>query len=435
MSRGFFIGAGCGVVVAGLGLVAVSQFTDFLPAPQDTEQMLTIEADAPKPAVVLPVVPEAPAQEVAGSDVTPVPTPNPIAPEVESNAPSLPDAQVGMDAPSAPTVDGAAPNVAADAATLAQSRTDDAAPTSDVPPEPVAEATNSAVAAEPMQPAEPEMVPTSQEAAAPTPVVRPSTGFGGDVAGVKIGRLPTVGDDDQVAAVPEITAAEVNALPAVERFAASFENPSQKPLFSILLRDTGGADVDREALAALPFPVSFVIDPTLPDAASAAQIYRANGKEVLMLGAGIPEGATASDLAVSMETTTAALPEAVGIVDLEQGGFQGDRILATQVLALVRDHGLGVISWDRGLNAASQIAQREGMRSAVIFRSLDGENEGAPKIRRYLDRAAFKAAQDGRVVVAGKTRPETIAALLEWAEEGRASMVTIAPSSAVMMAR
>ena len=50
MSRGFFIGAGCGVVVAGLGLVAVSQFTDFLPAPQDTEQMLTIEADAPKPA-------------------------------------------------------------------------------------------------------------------------------------------------------------------------------------------------------------------------------------------------------------------------------------------------------------------------------------------------------------------------------------------------
>jgi uncharacterized protein len=34
--------------------------------------------------------------------------------------------------------------------------------------------------------------------------------------------------------------------------------------------------------------------------------------------------------------------------------------------------------------------------------------------------------------VVGQTRPETIAALLEWAVEGRASTVALAPVSAVL---
>jgi polysaccharide deacetylase 2 family uncharacterized protein YibQ len=53
-------------------------------------------------------------------------------------------------------------------------------------------------------------------------------------------------------------------------------------------------------------------------------------------------------------------------------------------------------------------------------------------IRRYLDRAAFKAAQEGRVVVVGRTRPETVAALLEWTVEGRAATVALAPLTAAL---
>jgi uncharacterized protein len=34
--------------------------------------------------------------------------------------------------------------------------------------------------------------------------------------------------------------------------------------------------------------------------------------------------------------------------------------------------------------------------------------------------------------VAGHTRPETVAALLEWAVEGRAATVAIAPATAAM---
>jgi uncharacterized protein len=129
------------------------------------------------------------------------------------------------------------------------------------------------------------------------------------------------------------------------------------------------------------------------------------------------------------------LPEAVGVVDQEVDGFQGNRTLATQVLALVADQGRGLISWDKGLNAAAQVAQREGVRNAVIFRSMDSADEKSAVIRRYLDRAAFKAAQDGRVVVEGQTRPETVKALLEWAVEGRAATVAFAPATAVMTSK
>ncbi len=264
--------------------------------------------------------------------------------------------------------------------------------------------------------------------------VRPSTGFGGSVDGVKTGRLPSIEAVPATGATPaagSITITGASSAP-IDRFAKAFENVEKKPVFAILLQDTGGPDIDREALAAIPFPVSFVIDPMLPDAATAAQIYRAAGQEVLMMASGIPEGAQASDLAVSFEVMAKTLPEAVAVVDLEQGGFQGNRVLATQVIALIQDQGRGVISWDRGLNAASQVARRDGVPSAVIFRALDAGNESSPVIRRYLDRAAFKAAQDGRVVVAGQTRPETVAALLEWAVEGRAATVAIAPATAVM---
>jgi uncharacterized protein len=264
------------------------------------------------------------------------------------------------------------------------------------------------------------------------PASRPAPGFAG-VDGVTTGRLPSIGAIPATA--PDTATPAEFDLPPIERFARKFENASQKPLFAILLRDTGGPDIDREALAAIPFPVSFVIDPTLPDAGVAASIYRAAGQEILMLGSGIPAGATASDLAVSLEAMDKILPEAVGVVDQEVDGFQGNRTLATQVLALVADQGRGLISWDKGLNAAAQVAQREGVRNAVIFRSMDSADEKSAVIRRYLDRAAFKAAQDGRVVVEGQTRPETVKALLEWAVEGRAATVAFAPATAVMTSK
>ena len=182
----------------------------------------------------------------------------------------------------------------------------------------------------------------------------------------------------------------------------------------------------------LPFPVTFVIDPLAPDAKEAAATYRAAGQEVLMLANGIPPGATAGDVAQTFQTLADILPQTVGVIDEATLGFQDDRALATLVLPVIADQGRGLVTYDRGLNAADQIARRDGLPAAVIFRRLDGEGESQPTIRRYLDRAAFKAAQEGAVVVIGDTKAETVAAILQWTIEGKASSVSLAPVTAVM---
>ena len=154
-----------------------------------------------------------------------------------------------------------------------------------------------------------------------------------------------------------------------------------------------------------------------------------------MLASAIPAGATAADLEVTFEANAAALPEAVAVLDLPEGGFQSDRPLATLVVPIVAGQGRGLLTYDEGLNPADQVASREGVRAATIFRRLDAEDEPRTAVRRYLDRAAFKAAQDGQVAVMGTTRPETVAALMEWSLEGRAAAVALAPVTAVMRAR
>jgi polysaccharide deacetylase 2 family uncharacterized protein YibQ len=55
-------------------------------------------------------------------------------------------------------------------------------------------------------------------------------------------------------------------------------------------------------------------------------------------------------------------------------------------------------------------------------------------MRRFLDQAAFRAAQDGSVVMLGRVRPDTISALLLWGLQDRAERVMLAPLSAVLKA-
>ena len=152
-----------------------------------------------------------------------------------------------------------------------------------------------------------------------------------------------------------------------------------------------------------------------------------------MLATGIPAGATAADLEQTFQALATGLPEAVAVIDLASGGFQDDRGLAAQIVPIVKAQGRGLITFDRGLNAADQVARREDVPAATVFRQIDAEGEEIPTIRRYLDRAAFKAAQEGRVTVLGSARPETVAAILEWTIEGRAASVALAPASAVMV--
>ena len=70
------------------------------------------------------------------------------------------------------------------------------------------------------------------------------------------------------------------------------------------------------------------------------------------------------------------------------------------MVPVVGAQGRGLLTWDRGLNAADQVARREDVPAAVVFRDLSAGTDSAA-IRRLLDRAVFKAGQDGRVAVVG----------------------------------
>lgn len=220
----------------------------------------------------------------------------------------------------------------------------------------------------------------------------------------------------------------------VRAFARPFANPEAKPVFVVLLVDTGGADLDRARLAALPFPVTFVIDPARDDAAAAESIYRAAGQEVVILVQGLGPDSKDADLQRILGAGQARLPQAVAVADLSQAdqGFQDSRPLAARVVPVIGAQGRGLVTLDRGRNPADQVARREGVPRARIFRQLDGEGEGGELIRRYLDRAAFRAAREGQVAVVGETRSETVQALLEWVIEGRDAQVAMAPLTAMM---
>jgi polysaccharide deacetylase 2 family uncharacterized protein YibQ len=61
------------------------------------------------------------------------------------------------------------------------------------------------------------------------------------------------------------------------------------------------------------------------------------------------------------------------------------------------------------------MAERAEVPAATLFRLLDDEDQRATVITRFLGRAEFAAAQEGAVIVAGRTRPDTVTALFSWA--------------------
>ena len=253
--------------------------------------------------------------------------------------------------------------------------------------------------------------------------------------GVVTGRLPSIGSPSAAEGDAPTSAADAatdDPRPLV-RFARAFEGGDGKPLFAILLVDTGAEAVDIKALKQSGLPFSIVIDPLSQGAAERAAAWRTLGQEVVMQATGLPVGATAKDVEETFQQLDTMLPESIGVIDLTGTVFQGDRPLASSVVPVIGAQGRGLITLDRGVNSADQVAQRQGVPAAKVFRVLDGGDEAAPLIRRYLDRAAFKAAQEGEVVVLGQLRPETLQAILEWAIEGRAATMALAPVSAVLL--
>nr|WP_170760106.1 divergent polysaccharide deacetylase family protein [Ruegeria lacuscaerulensis] len=251
-------------------------------------------------------------------------------------------------------------------------------------------------------------------------------------AGLTIGTrvVPLTERDDAVEADNSQSVPVIPGKP-IEAYAASFKNPEAKPLMSIILIDDEGA-FGAEALQDFPYPLSFAVSPSDPEAAKKMTRHREAGFEVLAL-ADLPEAASAQDAEVSMAVWLETLPETVGILEGVGSGIQGNRKLADQVAAIAGDTGRGLITQDNGLNTVQKLAARNGVPSGVIFRDIDGARQDPKIMRRFLDQAAFRAGQEGTVVMLGRLRPDTISALLLWGLEDRGGRVAMAPISAVMM--
>lgn len=261
--------------------------------------------------------------------------------------------------------------------------------------------------------------------------------------GVRTNRLPTVNgrpDPAPSPSAPEPAPEDVAdidafdmALPAYLRFAQPYENPRFLPIMAIVLVDDGISPVTRELIADLPFAVTVAIDPTLADAGTIAATYRAAGKEVVALASALPARAAASDVDVTFASHFAAVPHAVAVMDVAGAGFQGNRAVSQLVVPVLAADGHGLITYNRGLNAAAQVAQAAGIAQTQVFRDLDEDAPNPFLLRRYLDRAVFEAMRDGQVVVTGRaSHAPTLEAILSWRMEGRASDVALVPVSATL---
>ncbi|KAJ54526.1 hypothetical protein ACMU_17615 [Actibacterium mucosum KCTC 23349] len=407
------------------------------PAEPSAESLPQAPAQAETPAVVIP------------DQTAPAADASPAAPGAEQAAPSLgtaPEAGPQSGAPGqAPTADTASTPgpIAADQAGAGTAPSTGTAPTAPAPtetaPQPAPEV---AVVTRPGRDTplpeveNPQAPETEDTAAAPSGALRvPVPGREISTPAVRIGRLPTIGGDTPTETAVEAPSAEeevdLATLGALSRYAAPFERQGDSPLFAIVLIDEGQAGLDRATLSTFSFPVTFAIDPTRPDAVEAMRAYRSAGFEVVLLARGLPEGASPSDLEVTLGTYLSELPETIAIMAPAQSELQSSRPLLQQLMAISKDTGHGVLTFDRGLNAAEQIARSADVPAAKAFRQLDADQESAATIRRYLSRAVFKAGQDGQVVMVGRSYADTVTALFAWALESEGD-VTIAPLSAIL---
>ncbi len=286
---------------------------------------------------------------------------------------------------------------------------------------------------EPEAPADPEEDPTATTEA---PGTAPSPSIGQRVAPITerstaATTLPTVGaatvDPEEA---PATEPSEQAAGAPIEQFAAPFNNPDGKPLMGIVLID-GESSIGGEALETFPYPLTFAIDPFDPNAEEKMNRYRAAGFEVLAL-LDLPLDAAPEDAEATLEVAMSTMSEAIGVIEGIGSGVQGSRPLSDQVTAILRDKGYGFITQNSGLNTVQKLAEREGVPSAFVFRDFDGANQTPTVMRRFLDQAAFRAGQEGGVIMLGRVRPDTVSALLLWGLQDRANRVALAPASAVL---
>jgi polysaccharide deacetylase 2 family uncharacterized protein YibQ len=208
-----------------------------------------------------------------------------------------------------------------------------------------------------------------------------------------------------------------------------FENPEGRPVVAVVLLHSRSVAPGAETGLDLGVPVSFAVDAGLVEAGSVADAYRAGGREVLLVPT-LPPGAAASDVEVALQVNLDVIPEAVAIMDLPEGGFQSEREAVAQVVSAITATGHGLVTFPKGLNMPQQMAERAGVPARPVDRMLvAGDSDAA---LRTLDQAAFRARQEGAVILVGEAEPATVEAVRRWAEANPDGEILLAPVSAAL---
>lgn len=405
---------------------------DQLPDVSSTRQAAAPKAPAAQPAP----------SQIATADTAPVePTvsaPAPAqstAPQVATAPPVTPSPSGAVTAPAAPAQPPAPavtePTPVPDTVTAVPDPTPTPAPDAEPAPE---------------QAPEPAPEPEATPEPAPAPEATPKP-----TAKVRVKQLPTIGgavapepstppaDQPDITPEPDLpdlpdadtTEEPVPSGPAIQDFAVNFDNPDNRPVMALVLIDEGTSN--SAPVQSFPFPVSFVVDANRADAGAAMDAYRAAGHEVIALTP-LPKGATPQDVEVAFQTYLTAMPEVVAVMDTRDAAFQAGRQVASQVAEFLANSGHGMITYSRGMNSATQVANREGVPARLVFREFDNDGQDKAAIKRFLDQAAFRSGQQSGVILVGHNRPETIAAIIEWGLGNRAETVALAPVSAALLA-
>ena len=257
------------------------------------------------------------------------------------------------------------------------------------------------------------------------------SGFGDRATGVVI-RRP--GAD---ASTPEPNGADTNGEPDAEaalvQYAAKFQSTGDKPKLAIVLLDTGTLSFAAEALRNFQQPLSIALAPSRKTAADLMRSYRTEGYEILGL-AELAEGARPADIEVAFEAYSIALPEMIGFLDRDNDTLHTQSGARAQLAEILAERGMGLVSSVRGLNPVVAEMTRGDVPAIAAFRDLGSIETDVRAIRRFLDQAAFEAAQRNEgIVVVGQLQPTIISGLLLWGVGRKADGVEIVPVSHLLL--
>lgn len=230
--------------------------------------------------------------------------------------------------------------------------------------------------------------------------------------------------------------------PGRESALGDLGRPLPSSALVLVIDDLGQRLEPAEALAALPFPVTFAIWPRSPAAALTAALAMQQRldslvhlpMEALPRPGGLHPrpgpGALWVDMnlqamAAVLEEDLKALPAAVGLNNHMGSRFTGNADACRRLCSLLAGRGLFVL--DSVTQPASRL-EREARAAGLISTSrsvfLDTRREVAA-ISAALDAAARKARAQGFAVAIGHPYPETLQALRRWQDKAGVAVVPL----------